>query len=158
MYKVYKENNCLDLYLKYYGNYFGADFIVEEGGSTIISSKLFLFAYTLEEDNGKSFYSLMNNDLRSGDSEKICRYLPSIRAIYDLVRTDYLKSYAGEVFRATYFKKELIDEIKPGEKVLIHLCGLLQRNLVLSKIFYLIIKKIFYFIQQSKKEIILIFT
>ena len=117
MYKVYKENNCLDLYLKYYGNYFGADFIVEEGGSTIISSKLFLFAYTLEEDNGKSFYSLMNNDLRSGDSEKICRYLPSIRAIYDLVRTDYLKSYAGEVFRATYFKKELIDEIKPGEKV-----------------------------------------
>jgi len=38
MYKVYKENNCLDLFIKYYGNYFGADFIVEEGGSNIISS------------------------------------------------------------------------------------------------------------------------
>jgi len=59
----------------------------------------------------------MNNDLRSGDSKKICRYLPMFKVIYDLVRGDFLKSYDGEVFRATYFKQELIDGIKPGEKM-----------------------------------------
>ena len=117
MYKVYKENNCLDLFIKYYGNYFGSGFIVEQGGSNITFLKNILYAYTLEESNGKSFYSLMNNDLRSGDSEKICRYLPMIRMIYDLINEDYLKSFSGDVYRATYFKKELIDEIKPGVKM-----------------------------------------
>ena len=29
-----------------------------------------------------------------------------------------MKSYNGEVYRATYFKKELIEEIKPGKKLL----------------------------------------
>ena len=117
MYKVYKENNCLDLYFKYYGYYFGADYIVEEPGTTLIYSKMFLYAYTLEENNGKSFYSLINNDFRSGNAEKICRYLPEIKIIYDLIKGNYLKSYEGTVYRATYFKKELIDEIKPGKKM-----------------------------------------
>ena len=85
MYKVYKENNCLDLYIKYYGNYFGADLIVEEEFTNLISSKLFLYAYTLEENDGKSFYSIINNNLCSGDSEKICRYLPEFKLIYDLI-------------------------------------------------------------------------
>ncbi len=72
---------------------------------------------TLEENNGKSFYSIMNNDLRSGDSTKICKYLPSIKQIFDLVKSDYLKSYSGDVYRETFFKKELINEIKPGKKM-----------------------------------------
>ena len=29
-----------------------------------------------------------------------------------------MKSHSGDVYRATYFKKELIDEIKPGKKLL----------------------------------------
>ena len=37
--------------------------------------------------------------------------------IYDLINEDYLKSFSGDVYRATYFKKELIDEIKPGVKM-----------------------------------------
>ena len=117
MYKVYKENNCLNLYFKYYGNYFGADHIVEETATILTNSKMFLYAYTLEENNGKSFYSLMNNDFRSGNAEKICRYLPEIKIIYDLIKGNYLKSYEGDVYRATYFKKELIDKIKSGEKM-----------------------------------------
>ena len=141
MYKVYKENNCLDLYIKYYGNYFGADLIVEEKFTNLISSKLFLYAYTLNEDNGKSFYSLMNNDLRSGDSEKICRYLPMIRQIYDLVRGGHLKSYAGEVFRATYFKKELLDEIKPGEKMFNSSLWSSSKKLCIAKQFLFNLKK-----------------
>ena len=118
MYKVYKENNYLDLFIKYYGNYFGGDYLIEQITSLVAIVKMFLYAYTLEEKNGKSFYSIMNNDLRSGNTEKICRYLPMINNIYRLIKKKYLKSYSGDVFRATYFKKELIDGIKKGKKML----------------------------------------
>ena len=80
-------------------------------------SKMFLYAYTLEENNGKSFYCMINNDFRSGDAEKISRYLPNIKLIFDLIRGNYLKSYSGEVYRAAFFKQELINEIKPGKKM-----------------------------------------
>ena len=60
---------------------------------------------------------MINNDFRSGDSEKISRYLPIIKEIFDLIRGNYLKSYSGEVYRASYFKQELINEIKPGKKM-----------------------------------------
>ena len=118
MYRLYQENNCLDLFINYYGNYFGVDYVVEESANILISSKLFLYAYTLEESNGKSFYSLINNDFRSGNPEKICRYLPYIKVIFDLIKGEALKSYSGDTYRATYFKKELIDAIKPGKKML----------------------------------------
>ena len=118
MYKVYKENNCLDLFIKYYGNYFAGDYLVEQNTSLDAVVKMFLYAYTLDEQNGKRFYSIMNNDLRSGNTEKICRYLPMINNIYRLIKNKYLKSYSGDVYRATYFKKELIDEIKKGKKML----------------------------------------
>ena len=117
MYKLYQENDCLDLFIKYYGNYFGAELIVEESANNITFPKMFLYAYTLEEDNNKSFYSMINSDFRSGDSEKICRYLPIIKEIFDLIRGNYLKSYSGEVYRAAYFKQELINEIQPGKKM-----------------------------------------
>ena len=117
-YDIYKENNCLDLFINFYGNYFGADCLVENQISRIAYCKMFLYAYTLEENNGKSFYSIINNDFRSGNSEKICRYYSMIRTIYDLIRTKHLKSYSGDVYRATYFKKELIDKIKPGKKMM----------------------------------------
>ena len=118
MYRLYEENNCLDLFIKYYGNYFGVDYVVEESASHIIAAKMFLYAYTLEEKNYKSFYCLINNDLRSGNPEKIGRYLPMIKIIYDLVREGNLKSYCGDVYRAAYFKEDLVKEIKPGKKML----------------------------------------
>ena len=70
MYRVYKENNCLDLFLNYYGNYFWGEYLPEQFATTLCMIKLFLYAYTLEEDNNKSFYSIMNNDFRSGDFKK----------------------------------------------------------------------------------------
>ena len=80
---------------------------------------MFLYAYTLEEKNKeKSFYVLLNNDLRSGDPEKIGRYLPRFSQIYTLLKKNYLESYSGNVYRATCFTKELIKEIKPGKKML----------------------------------------
>ena len=41
-----------------------------------------------------------------------------IRNIYNLLKTNCLKSFNGDVYRATYFKEELIKEIKPGKKML----------------------------------------
>lgn len=60
----------------------------------------------------------MNKDLRSGNSLKISRYLFMIRSIYNLIKSNFLKSFSGDVYRATWFKQELIDEIKPGKKML----------------------------------------
>ena len=117
MYKVYKENNCLNLYLNYYANYLGADYLVEHSCSLVAFVKMFLYAYTLEEKDGKSFYLLMNNDFRSGNANKISRYLTILRSIYDLIKIECLMSYSGYIYRATYFNKELIDEIKPGKRM-----------------------------------------
>ena len=118
MYKVYEENNCLDLFIKYYANYFGEDYIIEQQSSMVAVVKMFLYAYTLDENNDKSFYLIMNKDLRSGNSLKISRYLFMIRSIYNLIKSNFLKSFSGDVYRATWFKQELIDEIKPGKKML----------------------------------------
>ena len=118
MFKVYKENNCLDLFLNYYAIYLSSEYLVEQNTSLVCLVKMFLYAYTLEEKNGKSFYLLMNNDFRSGNPEKIGRYLPMINIIYKLLKKNHLKSYSGDVYRATWFKDELINEIKPGKKML----------------------------------------
>ena len=117
MFKVYKENNCLDLFVNYYGNYFGGQYIDEERPPMLAIVKVFLYAYTLEEKDGKSFYSLINNDLRSGKAEKICRYLPMLNNVHRMLKFKFLKSYEGDIYRATWFKKELINEIKPGKKM-----------------------------------------
>ena len=72
MYKVYKENNCPDLFINHYGNYFSREYLIEQVIPILCGVKLFLYAYTLEEDNyKKSFYYIMNNDFRSGDFQKI---------------------------------------------------------------------------------------
>ena len=84
MYNVYKENNCLDLFLNYYGNYFACEYLVEQAITPLLPIvKMFIYAYTLEEKE-KSFYLFINNDLRSGNPKKIGRYLPMINMIYDL--------------------------------------------------------------------------
>ena len=118
MYKVYKENNCLDLFINYYGNYFSGEYLVEQIATSLCMSKLFLYAYTLQEEEGKSFYSIMNGDFRSGNFEKISRYLSMIRIIYMLLKSKHLKSFSGDVYRAAYFREELIKEIKEEKKML----------------------------------------
>ena len=55
MYEVYKENNCLDKFLKYYGNYFSGGYLLEQVTTLLAEVKLFLYAYTLEEKDEKVF-------------------------------------------------------------------------------------------------------
>ena len=141
MYEVYKENNCLDLFVNYYGNYFGDENIIEQQTSLLAAVKMFLYAYTLEENNGKSFYSLMNKDLRSGNSLKISRYLFMIRNIYELIKGKSLKSFNGDVYRATYFKQELINEIKPGKKMINASLWSSSKQLSVAKKFLFMYKK-----------------
>ena len=135
MFKVYQENNCLDLFINYYGNYFGADYLVEQNASSMAMAKMFLYAYTLEEKNRKSFYSLMNNDLRSGDPEKIGRYLSIFGQIYILLKKNYLKSYSGNVYRATYFKDELINSLEKGKKLINASLWSSSKNITVAKKF-----------------------
>ena len=61
------------------------DYLIEQTPPLLTIVKMFLYAYTLDENN-KSFYILMNNDLRSGNVEKIVRYLPMFKNIYNLIK------------------------------------------------------------------------
>ena len=143
MYKVYKENNCLDLFIYYYANYFGGEYLVEQVTSLLALVKMFIYAYTIEEKNQseKSFYSLINNDLRSGNPKKICRYLPMINNIYRLLQKNHLKGFNGDVYRAAYFKKELIEEIKPGKKMFNASLWSSSKNLTVAEKFLFHYKK-----------------
>ena len=78
-------------------------------------AKMFLYAYTLEEkDPHKNLYCILNDDLRSSNPSKINRHFNIIKLISGLIRIKELKSYTGKVYRATYFKDELIKKIKIG--------------------------------------------
>ena len=83
MYKVYKENNCLDLFINFYGNYLARDYLIEQTPPLLTIVKMFLYAL---DENNISIYILMNNDLRSGNVEKIVRYLPMFKNIYNLIK------------------------------------------------------------------------
>ena len=90
----------------------------------------------------------MNNDFRSGNANKISRYLTILRSIYDLIKGKCLMSYSGYIYRATYFNKELIDEIKPGKRMFNASLWSSSKKLDVAKKFCLNIKKIFYFAQK----------
>ena len=114
---------------------------------------MFIYAYTLEEKE-KSFYLFINNDLRSGNPKKIGRYLPMINMIYDLLQKNYLKSFNGYVYRAAYFKKELIEKIKPGEKMFNASLWSSSKKIDVAKKFLFHYKKIFYFVHMLKEQAI----
>lgn len=78
-------------------------------------AKMFLYAYTLEEkDPKKNLYCILNNDLRSSDASKINRHQELIKLIGGLIQAKKLKSYNGNLYRATFLKDELIQKIKVG--------------------------------------------
>ena len=111
----YKENNSLDIFFKHHAQYFflilQPEFIV----NMTAYAKMFLYAYTLEErDPKKNLYCIINDDLRSADHSKINRHFNLIKLIGGLVLTKRLKSFEGNVYRASFLKEDLIDKIKVG--------------------------------------------
>ena len=113
--EAYKERNALEIFFKYYSNYFFLTLQPEFLVNMTAYAKMFLYAYTLEErDPNKNLYCVLNNDLRSSDPSKINRHQELIKLIGALIKSKKLKSYNGNLYRATYLKDELITKIKIG--------------------------------------------
>ena len=117
--QAYKERNTLEIFLEYYSNYFFLNLQPEFVVNMTALIKIILYAYTLEEkDPNKNLYCIINDDLRSDKPEKINRYLELIRVIGALVKTKKLKSYNGNVYRASFLKDELIKKIQIGNIIM----------------------------------------
>ena len=115
----YQEHNSLEIFFQYYCNYFFLNLQPEFMVNMTAYTKMFLYAYTLEEkDPNKNLYCIVNDDLRSSKPEKINRYLELIRVIGALIETKKLKSYNGNVYRASFLKEELLQKIKIGDTII----------------------------------------
>jgi hypothetical protein len=62
----------------------------------------------------KSFYYILNFDLRTRNPTKIYRYLDIIALINKLIENEELASFKGKVYRATKLEENLIFKIEPG--------------------------------------------
>ena len=117
--KSYKENNSLEIFFKYYSNYFCLTLQPQLIMSATAYAKMFLYAYTLEEgDPHKNLYCIINNDLRSSIPENINRHFDLIKLIGGLIKNKSLKSFNDTVYRATFLKNELIQKIKIGQTMI----------------------------------------
>ena len=75
--------------------------------NTIIKQMCYAYSLSEGEKGENSFYYLVNKDLRSGDPLKIIKYFPLISAFNIASENKIIKSYEGEVFRATQLDKGL---------------------------------------------------
>ena len=83
---------------------------------TIVKQILYIYSKE-EEDSTKSFYSMVNNDLRSANFEILSKYFEIISFINNLIEKEEISTYSGEVYRGTYLTPELINELKPFKKM-----------------------------------------
>jgi len=61
-----------------------------------------------ETESEKSFYRIINDDLRTRDSSKIYRYTNLLALAYRLIENEELPSFKGKVYRATILDENLI--------------------------------------------------
>ena len=71
-----------------------------------------------EKESQKSFYRIINDDLRSRDPYKIYRYISILSLINSLIEKKFLKSFNGKVYRATKLDENLIKKLVPGKKMI----------------------------------------
>ena len=115
IYHIYKEHNALDLFFSQNCLYFGWKLCPELFSSNICFVKRFLYMYCREEiQSQKSFYRIINDDLRSRDPYKIYRYIDILALINDLIYGDCLASFEGYVYRATKLDENLTKKLVPG--------------------------------------------
>ena len=113
MLKMLKENviggneNEKYKYLKY----FGFTLFPEIKSYLIdIIVKQFCYAYTKNEKKF-SFYYILNKELRTGDSSKINKYMELISIINEAIEQKAIKSYKGQLYRATIIEDKIINNI-----------------------------------------------
>ena len=115
IYHIYKEHNALDLFFSQNCLYFGWKLCPELFSNNICFVKRFLYMYCREEiQSQKSFYRIINDDLRSRDPYKIYRYINILALINDLIYGDCLASFEGYVYRATKLDENLTKKLVPG--------------------------------------------
>ena len=119
IYNIYKDHNALDLFYGQNCLYFGWKLYPELAFSSFACfAKRILYMYCREEkESQKSFYRIMNDDLRSRDSSKIYQYINLLAFINKFIEINYLANYKGKVFRATKLDENLILKLVPGSKM-----------------------------------------
>ena len=115
MYNIYKEHNALDIFFNQNILYFGFNIEVDIKVLDICFIKRILYMYCREEmESRKSFYRMINDDLRTKDPHKIDKFIILLGLIYKLIENKELASYKGKVYRATKLDEDLILKLKSG--------------------------------------------
>ena len=70
-----------------------------------------------EQPSEKSFYRIINDDLRTRDPRKIYRYINILAFINQAILEEELISFKGKVYRATKLDEKLILKLIPGTKM-----------------------------------------
>ena len=110
LFELYKDNQNKPLFLERYCQYFNFNLLPEMYIPKTINIilKQICYAYSLDEGQ-KSFYYMINKELRSGDMSKIEKYQNLISAFNSASEQKMIKSFEGEVFRATQLDKDFIE-------------------------------------------------
>ena len=70
-----------------------------------------------EGESQKSFYKMINDDLRSREPSKIYRYINILALINQLMDENYFRYYQGVVYRSTILDEKLILKLVEGTKM-----------------------------------------
>ena len=118
LYHIYKEHNALDLFYSQNCIYFGWSRYPEMKSLNICFVKRLLYMYCREEaQSQKSFYRIVNEDLRSRVPSKIYRYINILALINQILQEGWLYFFEGKVYRATKLDENLIMKLTPGVKM-----------------------------------------
>ena len=120
IYEIYKEHNALDLFFNQIIKHFR--FCLKKDYMEILDVcyiKMILYLYCREEkEHEKSFYRMINDDLRTKDPNKIDRLIILLGLINKLIDNNELASFKGKVYRATKLDENLILQLKEGSKMI----------------------------------------
>ena len=118
IYYIYKDHNALDLFFRQNCIYFGWNLYQELDSLNICFVKRFLYIYCREESpSEKSFYRIINEDLRTRDPRKIYRCINILALINAIIKGGWLTIFEGKVYRATKLDEKLIMKLNPGAKM-----------------------------------------
>ena len=119
IYNIYKQHNALDLFFNQNIKYSGFQLYIGIIFLDICFIKMILYMYCREEkEHEKSFYRIINEDLRTKDPSKIDRLIILLGHIYKLIENKELASFKGKVYRATKLDENLILKLKEGTKMI----------------------------------------
>ena len=117
IFDVYRKHNAKKLFIDHYFKYCSCIYGHTLMDITVI--KQIIYIYTKEEKKKtESFYSMVNDDLRSGDLKIICKYFEIISYMNKLIENDEILTYNGIVYRGTYWMPELINELRLGKRMI----------------------------------------